>query len=171
MARRELATIPNDQRPIWYATISIRKVKPEMRDRLALYQKEAAKVLADHFLGRKKEEPEASVMGVLVKVMEGIAARLDRLENGHRRITDLITVEERCIQRGLALNPKARYRVRDVAMGIYTDRMGQRPFKLTGEKNGTIAFEREHLGILDQAIDIIVEQTERRIGGLPFADE
>jgi len=41
----------------WLFTINAGKVKPHLRDRLALYQRECADVLADHFLGRRGATP------------------------------------------------------------------------------------------------------------------
>ena len=40
-----------DSLPIWFASITPSKVAPEVRDKLVLYQNEAARVLRDHFLG------------------------------------------------------------------------------------------------------------------------
>ena len=50
---RELAMIALKSLPQWLVTIYASKVKPELRAKLALFQKEAADVLAAHFLGRK----------------------------------------------------------------------------------------------------------------------
>ena len=43
--------------PMWLATINAGKVKPEVREKLALYQRECADVPADHFLGKRGAEP------------------------------------------------------------------------------------------------------------------
>ena len=50
-----------DSLPMWFATIKPGKVAPEIRDKLVVYQKDAARVLRDHFLGspsqrRQREE-------------------------------------------------------------------------------------------------------------------
>ena len=49
---RELLCIDLDSLPMWLATIEPSRVKPEARDSLVAYQREAARVLRDHFLGR-----------------------------------------------------------------------------------------------------------------------
>ncbi len=53
--KQNMFCIRHDLVPLWLTTININKVKPELRDRLYLYQKEAAKVLAEYFLGRAKD--------------------------------------------------------------------------------------------------------------------
>lgn len=47
--RQPLTMIDLESLPMWLATIDERKVKSGVRERLVRYQKEAAKVLADHF--------------------------------------------------------------------------------------------------------------------------
>ena len=49
---RQMTCLSLKSLPMWLATIDDRKVKPEVRDKLARYQEEAATVLADHFLSR-----------------------------------------------------------------------------------------------------------------------
>jgi prophage antirepressor-like protein len=77
-----------------------------------------------------------------------------------RPIDDLLTVEDRCRQRGWSASAKQRRRVRDVAFGIHRERLGYLPLKLTGHRNGTFGFEREHLDILDRAIDVVLEDMD-----------
>ena len=50
---RELATVPLDALPMWLATIEPSKVAKAVRAKLASFQTECARVLADHFLGRR----------------------------------------------------------------------------------------------------------------------
>ena len=45
------AMIDIESLPIWMATINARKVAEEVRPKIELFQREAKKVLADHFLG------------------------------------------------------------------------------------------------------------------------
>lgn len=49
--RREIACIDLRSVPLWLAKIHPSKVRPELRPKLVRYQREAAEVLADHFLG------------------------------------------------------------------------------------------------------------------------
>jgi hypothetical protein len=49
--RREVACLDIRSIPLWLATIHPSKVAPELRAKLIAYKREAAEVLADHFLG------------------------------------------------------------------------------------------------------------------------
>ncbi len=51
---QDMFCIRHDLIPLWLTTININKVKPELQKKLELYQDEAAKVLAEHFLGKVK---------------------------------------------------------------------------------------------------------------------
>lgn len=74
----------------WLFTINAGKVAPHLREKLALYQRECADVLADHFLGvRRRSQPDAlaeSLQEVAVAVrgmgsaMVALAERLDRMD-------------------------------------------------------------------------------------------
>jgi hypothetical protein len=77
-----------------------------------------------------------------------------------RPIDQLITVEDRCRQLWPSASARNRHRVRDVFVAIHRERLGRHPLKLTGHLNGTIVVEREHLDILDHAIDVIREEVE-----------
>lgn len=161
--RQEMYALHLDSLPMWLATINPSRVRKEVRPKLELYQKEAARTLADWFFGRKnapglEEKVSALEQGqaeILQALRQAILAPLPRLDQ-------LVTVEERCRRRWPQADPDHRRRVRDVAIGIYRERFGQHPFKLTGHKNGVIAFEREHLDVLDQAIDVVMEEVEGR---------
>jgi hypothetical protein len=48
---RSVACVDLDALPMWLATIEPSRVRPALRERLALYQREAARVLRDHFFG------------------------------------------------------------------------------------------------------------------------
>lgn len=80
----------------------------------------------------------------------------------YRRIDQFITVDDRCKDRWPSAAKKKRWRVRDVFVGMYRERLGSPPLKLTGHLNGVIAVEREHLEILDRAIDIVKDEAEGR---------
>lgn len=49
--RRDVAFIGLDALPMWLATIEPSRVRPEHRERLIVHQREAARVLRDHFFG------------------------------------------------------------------------------------------------------------------------
>lgn len=95
---REVFCLDVDTLPMWLATIEVSRVKPEARDSLVAYQREAARVLRDHFLGRAQaplvavasqpqglqltaEELAAAaehVAGAVERQMEGLRAELLR---------------------------------------------------------------------------------------------
>ena len=79
-----------------------------------------------------------------------------------RPIGEVITVDDRCKQRWPAATQKNRRRVRDVAVAKHIERLGRHPLKLNGALNGTFAFERDHLDILDSAIDTVKGEVETR---------
>jgi hypothetical protein len=79
-----------------------------------------------------------------------------------RPIDQLVTVDGRCKQRWPAATKKNQRRIRDVCLGIYRERLGRHPYKLTGYLNGTFAVEREHLDLLDLAIDVVKGEVESR---------
>lgn len=69
---RSVAMIDLDTLPGWLFSIDARKVKEQIREKLARYQREAARVLADHFYGRKAAPPAESdpILSGLAMVIE-----------------------------------------------------------------------------------------------------
>jgi hypothetical protein len=55
---REQFMIDLDSFPMWLGTIETNRVSEEIRPMLVTYQKQAAKVLRDHFFGKHPENPE-----------------------------------------------------------------------------------------------------------------
>lgn len=51
-----------DSLPMWLATIDVKRVKAEARDKLIAYQRECAHVLRDHFFGRAMQPATISPM-------------------------------------------------------------------------------------------------------------
>jgi len=81
---QELWSLHLDCVPMWLATINATKVKKEYRPKLELYQKEAAKTLADWFFGRKREEPAAPR-----NQFQAIRLMLDQLEAQDARLASV----------------------------------------------------------------------------------
>jgi hypothetical protein len=81
VSERELRCLSLRSIPMWLGSINSGKVKPELREKLALYQRECADVLADHFLGRRN--PQASPR-LLARVAD-LEIRL-RLEEDANRV-------------------------------------------------------------------------------------
>ena len=64
---------------MWLATIEPSRVKPEARDSLVAYQREAARVLRDHFLGRTAAHaPLASVASQPPALVDAQLAAINR---------------------------------------------------------------------------------------------
>lgn len=58
---RTLSCLDLESMPIWLATIDSRKVSRDSRPKLEIFQRECAKVLRDHFFGKKEETPTTSI--------------------------------------------------------------------------------------------------------------
>jgi hypothetical protein len=87
--RRELMMVHLDTIPMWLATIEPSKVKPEVRPKLERYQKEAARVLAEHFLPKPRAEvvPKASGGLAAIRVLNNqVGALIDELEGHEQRL-------------------------------------------------------------------------------------
>jgi hypothetical protein len=95
--RREVAMIDLDGLPMWLATIEPSRVAEHVRGKLVRYQREAAAVLRDHFLGTPVTAVApaldtatliAALDKVLSPVMSAIAAQNDRLAALEERVRD-----------------------------------------------------------------------------------
>jgi hypothetical protein len=77
---RTLFCVHLDTVPMWLATIETGRVRPESREKLIRYQKEAAKVLAEHFLGRRSSVSlpsiEAFTAAVIPPLVQSVTAVL-----------------------------------------------------------------------------------------------
>ena len=75
---REFFCLHLDSVPMWLATIEPSRVKPEARDSLVAYQREAARVLRDHFLGRSQAGPMATVASQPPALVDAQLAAVNR---------------------------------------------------------------------------------------------
>jgi hypothetical protein len=94
-------------------------------------------------------------------IQGAFAALFDRLANC-RPVDQLITIDDRCKQRWPMATKRNQRRVRDVCVGMHCERLGRHPLKRTGHVNGCFVIERDHLDILDTAIDIVMEEVASR---------
>ena len=88
--QRVVTLIDRDSLPLWLATIDERKVDDHIRPKLIRYQREAARVLADHFL--KKTEFAQAPADPIMAVGEAIVL-MRRAQIEHEK--KLATVEEK----------------------------------------------------------------------------
>jgi P22_AR N-terminal domain len=77
---RETACLDLDSFPMWLATIQPGRVKAEQRERLGLYQREAARVLRDHFFGAPSTSSLPSLDEIIAKMPLEQREELARLE-------------------------------------------------------------------------------------------
>jgi len=61
----------------WLFTVNAGKVKPHLREKLALYQRECADVLADHFLGRRGVAPVLTAEQLTTAIAEASRAAVE----------------------------------------------------------------------------------------------
>ena len=69
---REMLFVHLDCLPMWLATIEASRVKEEVRPKLVAYQKECARVLRDHFFGRRTDAVD--VLAALVTQLPALIA-------------------------------------------------------------------------------------------------
>lgn len=96
------------------------------------------------------------------EIVESVVSMLSGVLVPCRTIDQLVTIDERCKQRWPSASKKNQRRVRDVCVASYRERLGRHPLKLTGHVNGVFAIERDHLDLLDRAIDVIKDEVESR---------
>ena len=81
---REMLCLDLDSLPMWLATIEPARVREAARPKLELYQKECARVLRDHFFGRRAAapaDPMAQIAQILARLVEPLEERVRRLED------------------------------------------------------------------------------------------
>jgi P22_AR N-terminal domain len=77
---RNIACIDLDGLPMWLATIQPGRVTPELREKLSLHQREAARVLRDHFFGAPSTSSLPSLDEIISKMPLEQREELARLE-------------------------------------------------------------------------------------------
>lgn len=84
---QDVFCIDMDSVPMWLATINASRVAPHLREKLVLFQKEAAKVLRDHFLGKASFAAPTDDVGAL-KVALRLAEKNARLVENNARLLE-----------------------------------------------------------------------------------
>lgn len=62
--------------PMWLATVQTSRIKPELRQKIERYQRECARVLANHFLKRNPPHPTPNLDQLADLVFEKLVTRL-----------------------------------------------------------------------------------------------
>lgn len=112
---RDVSCLHLDSVPMWLATIEPSRVKPEVRPKLELYQKEAARVLAEHFVARTRGLEVVSRDELRELIAGEVRAVL--LDFRAKQAEPLATLKERMAQLGwLSASPRQRDQVRRLAL-------------------------------------------------------
>lgn len=163
-----MAMIDLDCLPMWLATIDPRKVKEQIREKLARYQREAAKVLADHFYGRKPAQP-AFDMGQLASMLRAMVRDEVQAIRQPERIASSVprwTVKERCRFKGWhGTSYKTRNKIRQLANTLL-DLFHQETPDVWGQCH---TYYGHQIVKLDEAIDRVRAEYDRRGGDGMFS--
>lgn len=155
---RSLSVIDLDSLPMWLATIEARKVKEHLREKLACYQNEVKRVLADHFFGRTA--PSASPVMSQTEVEQLIRRVMSEgRPGGPVQAMPRSTVQERLRFKGWdGTSAKQRSQIRRLANSLLDLRHQETP-----DVSGLVCTYYGHqLVILDEAIDRVREEYRRR---------
>jgi hypothetical protein len=119
----ENAMISLDSLPMWLATIEPSRVKEEVRPKLERYQKECAKVLAEHFLGQRKE-PAVNWQEIETKIIDTVASVIEK----RFACQQTWTVDARLIHKGwCSTSARLRDRIKNEAVRRCLQTTGQMP--------------------------------------------
>lgn len=172
----EMYALRLDCLPMWLATIDASRVKKELRAKLELYQKEAAHVLADHFLPCRPKQPgsvspdwldalRAEVCDLVVSEVRGClaAARPSLPEPQY-------TIKDRMEAMGWrSASPRQRDQVRNLAL-VKVQRAGfPRPSPEAPSPGAQLLFPAHQLHLLDDAIMMIWDEAKHAESGGMFA--
>lgn len=159
-----------DSLPMWLATIETSRVKPGIREKLEVYQREAAKVLARHFLGEPRRDTALSATDIMKLVSTTlretmpsmVRETLQALPAPAIPMGQLVSIDDRLRRRWPGISPEWKRRVRDVARDFLDRRRGKQPWKNGEAVNAQFLFERDDMDCIDDAIDKVQEEARRR---------
>lgn len=158
-----LTVIDLETLPGWLFSIDARKVKGAIREKLARYQREAARVLADHFFGRKPSAAATDPAAIAAMIDELVTRRLASMPVLHSPApaTPRFTVHERLRFKGWAhATARQRSQVRRLANTLLDLRHGETP-DVAGGPGGPNTYYGHQLAVLDEAIDRVREEYQR----------
>jgi hypothetical protein len=103
---REVACLDLDCLPMWLATIQTTKVKPSARPLLEAYQREAARVLRDHFFGRREEAAPRHIGTdpMVLQMLERLTVAVESLARTVQSLDERVTALE---NRAATASPRA----------------------------------------------------------------
>lgn len=150
-----------DTLPGWLFSIDARKVKEDVREKLARYQREAAKVLANHFLRREPATPAidpTTLVTAFRPLVEELVRRTVRESTpAPQPVVQAVpraTVAERCRYKGwLNTSSRQRQQIRRLANALLDLRHSETP-DVWGQCH---VYYGHQLLCLDEAIDRVRE--------------
>lgn len=132
--------------PMWLATIEPSRVGEHVREKLVRYQRDAAKVLADHFLGRRGGDSE--VIGHLCTELETVNGRvldlghsIDDLRSENDQLREMLT--DSLTSNGL-LSPDQRENIKSNVDWIAAERVALGQSKTEASARGWIQGRLQH---------------------------
>ena len=154
----DLTTLPG-----WLFSIDSRRVKPEIKDKLVKYQRECAKVLADHFLGTKQAEQAAEPKPIASNEAPAIVTtkeQLDQIKNDMRleMLTaihgDWLYSQARCRHRNLYHIANLYPQIDAIAVEMVRQCLAQEPVYF----KGIPVYFSHQMKYVDQAIELVQNQ-------------
>lgn len=150
-----------DSLPMWLATIETRRVKPAIRSKLELYQKECAAVLARHFLGEPRRTPSFNHDDLAALIAATVQATIKAIPAPPKQLGQLMSLDEVLRRRWPGVSTYWKRRCRDLARAYLLQRRGKQPWKDGSAVNGQFMFEREDYDCIDDAVDTAREEARR----------
>jgi hypothetical protein len=159
---RDLTMIDLDTLPMWLATIDVRRVAEESREKLTRYQREAARVLADHFYRRvpASTPPAPAIPPAPIPPVIPVPVFPQRRSSGGGLSVELSNgtepqryygVEERAAQLGYHFTYRERLLIARFTREIAATMLGSPETRMLSTDRVT-AFPAEQLKALDAAI-------------------
>lgn len=153
-----------DTLPGWLFSIHEMKVREDIRPKLVRFQREAAKVLADHFFHRRPAAPAgltADEVRAIIRQEMGDAVPLRPTQPLPRT-----TIAERVRYKGYPeTTPAQRAKIRRLANCLLDMRHGERPDVLYQ----VCIYSAHQIACLDDAIDRYFEEAKKKDAGGLFA--
>lgn len=163
----EMTMLHLDSVPMWLATIETSRVKVEIRTKLELYQKEAAKVLADHFLDRRPARSDFAFGDDLREVIK-LELRSCLQEFRQKQIEPRYTLRERLEALGWhSPSERQRRQVRELVLAKLRRAGFPHPERDGLSPASELLFPASQCFLIDEAIEQVwSEATYRERGGM-----
>lgn len=133
---REVFCLHLDSVPMWLATIEPSRVAEGVREKLVAYQREAARVLRDHFFGRTAASPPVDIAAIVAAVAPAVVAALVPAMG---QMLQIVRAEAELLrQEGQTIGPSGHNRVRLTLTNAARAISGERSGKAYKSARGTL---------------------------------